>query len=283
MARQRIAELYGRSTGDYGVDWRETIDLALCPYLGRRCLKTRKSEPGITIGTCSVEHTRIESPVMICPSRLLQKRRIFADSMHLIASHEPGNDLHLVPEFSIPGGSVDYVLASVRSDRVVDFVGIELQTLDTSGTVWPERQRFLVSAGADEVAASASSKRFGMNWKMTSKTTLLQLHHKLGTFEHVNRRLVLVLQDHLLSYMRREFRFDHLVSPASAGDSLQIHAYRLVTKGRGHELRLGERASTDAEGIAAALDLQAESMIGLEPILAGIESRLSADTLLELA
>ena len=43
---------------------------------------------------------------------------------------------------------------------------------------------------------------FGMNWKMTAKTILVQLHHKVDTFENLNRKLVLVLQQPLLDYMR---------------------------------------------------------------------------------
>jgi hypothetical protein len=34
---------------------------------------------------------------------------------HLLTQHEPGNELHIIPEISVPGGSVDYVLASVKS------------------------------------------------------------------------------------------------------------------------------------------------------------------------
>jgi len=60
-----------------------------------------------------------------------------------IDTHEPGNELHIVSEVSIPGGSVDYFLVSAKDGKVKDFVGIELQTLDTTGTVWPERQRLL--------------------------------------------------------------------------------------------------------------------------------------------
>ena len=40
---------------------------------------------------------------------------------------------------------------------------------------------------------------------MTAKTILVQLNHKIATFEHLSKRLVLVLQDCLLDYMRREF------------------------------------------------------------------------------
>jgi hypothetical protein len=43
---------------------------------------------------------------------------------------------------------------------------------------------------------------FGINWKMTAKTTLVQLHHKIQTFEELGKHLVLVLQDGLMNYMR---------------------------------------------------------------------------------
>ena len=58
-----------------------------------------------------------------------------------------GNELHVVPEMTVPGGSIDYCLASVHLGKVVDFAGIELETLDTTGTVWPERQCFLHQHG----------------------------------------------------------------------------------------------------------------------------------------
>jgi len=86
---------------------------------------------------------RSESDIIICPHRLLEKRRLFMDCLHLLTLHEPGNDLHIISEVGIPGGSVDYFLVSVRNNSVRDFVGIELQTMDTTGTVWPERQRLL--------------------------------------------------------------------------------------------------------------------------------------------
>ena len=74
---------------------------------------------------------------------------------------------------------MDYFVVSVRGDRIADFVGVELQTLDTTGTVWPERQRLLAELTVRrEDNEEASSKPFGMNWKMTAKTILVQMHHK---------------------------------------------------------------------------------------------------------
>jgi hypothetical protein len=66
-----------------------------------------------------------------------------------------------------------------------------------------------------------------MNWKMTAKTILVQMHHKAQTFQHVNKKLVLIVQDRLLDYMSGEFKFDHLHTPASIGDAVHFHAYRM--------------------------------------------------------
>ena len=76
-------------------------------------------------------------PVMICPFRLLERSQVFMDCVHLLTLHEPGNELRIVPEVAVPGGSIDYCLVSVRRGKPRDFVGIELQTMDSTGTVWP--------------------------------------------------------------------------------------------------------------------------------------------------
>lgn len=269
----RIAELYGLPT-DRGDDWAAVVGSQNCPFLGRKCLKNRKSEAEVTIGTCTMRYGRSPAPIMICPFRLLEHRKIFHDCIHLLKQHEPGNELRIVAELPVPGGSIDYCLVSVRDGKAKDFVGIELQTLDTTGTVWPERQRFLlrhdIKVRRKDVA---SSKSFGMNWKMTAKTVLIQLNHKVATFEHLCRRLVLVMQDCLLDYMRREFSFGHIRGQRD-GDPMQFHAYQLAKDAGWLSLKLKERVSTDTEGVATCLGLQADTKVELQAILALIESRL---------
>jgi len=162
---------------------------------------------------------------------------------------------------------------------VVDFAGIELQTLDTTGTAWPERQRFLKSVGVKVKAKDTTSdSSFGMNWKMTAKTALVQLHHKVETFEHIGKHLVLVLQDHLMDYMRTAFTFDHLV-PARLGDAQQFHSYELAPDQHSFRLKLRERWSTDAAGIATCLGLKSHARVDLAHIIQSIEAKVSALTL----
>ena len=223
-----VVELFGHSTREKRHDWNKIIREQQCIFLNKRCYKVRKSDPGTSIGSCTVLYGKTPEPVIICPTRLIERRQIFTDCFHLLTTHQPGNELHIISEVSIPGGSVDYFLVSAQQGRVKDFVGIELQTLDTTGTVWPERQRLLRELGVPRKDENENSdKPYGMNWKMTAKTILVQMHHKIQTFEHINKKLVLVIQDKLLSYMTREFNFNHLKNPAAIGDSVHLHAYKM--------------------------------------------------------
>ena len=275
----KVAELYGNPTNQ-SLSWDDIASNQNCPFLSRKCLKNRKSEPDLTIGSCTVFYGREARNIIICPYRLLERSQIFTDCIHLLTLHEPGNELRIVPEIAVPGGSIDYCLASVRSGKVIDFVGIELQTLDTTGTVWPERQRFLQRHGVAVKDTDVISKKgFGMNWKMTAKTILMQLHHKIHTFEHLSKHLVLVAQDCLIGYMQREFSFEH-IQDARLGNPMHFHSYELLAEASGYRIQLIERWSTDANGIAQCLGLQTSPRVELEAMLRQIEERLSQSTLL---
>jgi Restriction endonuclease NotI len=275
----KIVELYGLHT-QVPASWAEVSSAQTCPFIGRKCLKIRKSDPSISIGTCTLRYRGID--IVICPHRLIERQQIFIDCIHLLSHRQPGDELKLVREIDVPGGSIDYCLVAVRDGRIVDFVGIELQTMDTTGTIWPERQRFLSENGVSiRKADRTSQKSFGMNWKMTAKTTLVQLHHKVRTFQSVNRHLVLVLQQPLLAYMRDSFQFDHLGS-ATLGDPMHFHSYDFEQGVDSRRLKLIERLSTDCDGVARCLGLQAESHVEIEAIIRALEAKLPTAVLLRI-
>ena len=277
----KVKEFFGIYTERNDVDWKNKISTQYCPYTEKKCVKVRKSSPDISIGVCSVKYSNYND-VMICPYRLLERHQIFIDCVHLLALHEPGNELHLLPEVSIPGGSVDYFLISLKKNKIVDFVGIELQTLDTTGSLWNERAKLIHEKGIEVDKADLSSKTFGMNWKMSAKTILIQMHHKIETFEHLGKHLVLVIQDCFSDYMAREFSFSHF-QQARQGDSVHIHSYSLdEINNTSLRLRLKNRISTDANGIALCLGLQAEAKIELEKLIHYLEVRISENTLIKI-
>ena len=274
----KVKELFGQYTKRNDVDWSAVLREQRCPYTEKKCFKVRKSNPSISIGVCTVNYSKYNE-VMICPHRLLERRQIFTDCVHLLTLHEPGNELHLIPEVTVPGGSVDYFLMSVRKEKVIDFVGIELQTLDTTGSLWSERTSLIRDKGLPVEDVDLQNKTFGMNWKMSAKTILIQIHHKINTFEHLGKHLVLVVQECFRDYMAREFSFSHM-NQARQGDSFHIHSYRLdEVSGDALRMQFSNRISTDSSGIALCLGLQAEAKVELETLIKYLETKISAKTL----
>ena len=293
MSNSRVSELFGRSLAastdiaeqripvsqPEAIDWDKVVTQQHCPLLGKRCFKVRKSDPSISIGTCIVRHGRAQEPLIICPARFLERHQFFFDCLHLLTTHRPGNELHVVADVGIPGGSVDYFLVSALKGKVKDFVGIEVQTLDTTGTVWPERQRALRTLGVDRIDdAEQSLKTFGMNWKMTAKTILVQIHHKIRTFENLDKKLVLVIQDKLLDYMQKNFVFSHIGS-AVIGHAMQFHSYRLSRDlTGGYRIDLNKRLSTNGDGVKKCLGLRSAQNIEMEEIHRILEDKISQES-----
>lgn len=275
----RITELFGFPTSDQSVEWPTVVSRQACPFTESRCVKTRKSQPEVAIGTCTVVPGRSSTTsLVICPNRLLARQQIFLDCVELMGPRKRGDELVLIPEVGIPGGSVDFMLTRLRGGRPIDFVGIELQSLDTTGSIWPERQALLQALGAaNPTPGVGDRKAFGINWKMTAKTILVQVHHKVQTFEHLGKHLVLVVQDALMDYIAREFKTDHLASPGEANHAMQFHAYSLVDGRDGQlDLKLAKTFSTDGDGVATCLGLQAESRVSLSAIEGALSARMGS-------
>lgn len=185
----RVNEMFGLYTnGEEFPDLHKVLISQICPFTGSRCYKTRKSDPGTAIGTCSLCFNNVEQPILICPEPLTQGGKVFNDCLSFIASSIAGTDLYLVPEVSTPAGRIDYVLTAVKNGRPVDFVAIELQTLDTTGSIWNERQSLLIEHGYDVDKGAARSNGASLNWKMTAKTILAQLLQKSQLFASIDQQ-----------------------------------------------------------------------------------------------
>ena len=267
----KISEFFGLNCKNDSLNFEAAMSAQTCPYTQRICTKMRKSDPSIKIGTCSVKYQNQD--IIICPFRLLEHNQVFIDCLHLLTRHEPGIELYLVPEVQIPGGHVDYFLVSAKDKKVKDFIGIELQTMDTTGTVWPERQKFLNEKGIVVSPVDLGNKSFGMNWKMTLKTILIQMHHKSETFEHLNKHLVLIIQKPLYERMRSDFKFDQ-IEGVRLGDPVHIHSYNFEEREQKLNLSLHVRVSTDSVGIANCLGLNAESKVELQDLIRILEPKL---------
>lgn len=115
-----VVELFGLNSTHTSVNWSQVVAGQQCPFIKKRCYKVRKSDPDTSIGTCTVLYGVENVPILVCPARLLERRQVFTDCLHLLTLHEPGNELHVVPEVRVPGGSVDYMVVSKSGNEIIE-------------------------------------------------------------------------------------------------------------------------------------------------------------------
>lgn len=171
-----------------------------CPFTGEECVK--KYQDGLPNGACSLKPAT-SGPVVCCPIRM------YADDYRVlleVAKSAFGSDVRLVrqirdaacdgndvvvfgkrwgKELRLPtrgsGGRyfVDWILALLnRKKKLKEFVAVEVQTMDTTGTYRPEVEALY--RGAPVSRASDA----GINWENVSKRILPQIIYK----GHVLRR-----------------------------------------------------------------------------------------------
>ena len=266
-----VNEMFGLYTnGPIFPDLSIVIETQECPFnRSGICTKMRKSDPDTKIGPCSLVFSSCDQPLLICPDRLTEGKRIFIDCLQYL--HITGGELYLIPEVKTSVGSIDYVLSVVRNGQVQDFVAIELQTMDTVGTIWDERQEMLADYELAEYYESKGRKA-GVNWKMTAKTILAQVIQKCQLLSNMNRKLVLVCQTPLLNYMQNNFNFSevHMQRPL---DVFNIHAYDYLSNGERMELMLAKQLSADLDGVERIMGANGKEDLELERINARILER----------
>lgn len=243
----------------------------LCPFSNKKCFKIRKSNPDQTIGSCIVSYKN--KPLIICPNRFLERDIIFKD---LTGFLKPGHEYRVVPEIKVPGGSIDYCLISLKRGKVLDFLGIEIQALDTTGSsgIWEAREDYFKGK-------LRTSYGYGVNWKMTAKTALIQLLHKTETFEELGKKIVVVMQDSLYDYISKEFDTSS-VKKGLNSNTVIFRIYTCVESRRNFSLVFAENRSTNSKGVATLVKLKETQKIEERDIIHNIENKLNESRVLKI-
>lgn len=195
----KVFEFFGFDPTDTSARPTEIRTSETCPFVGGRCIKAFKS--GLISGACTVKPETSE-PVIVCPNRMYANdyevlKRVatvsFGEGIRLCRGiedlHRDGKDVHVFgkrwgKELRLPGRRkgggyfVDWILALLNPERrLIEFVAVELQTMDTTGSYEWQVRTFL---GLPPVPV----KPAGINWENVNKRILPQLIYK----GHVLRR-----------------------------------------------------------------------------------------------
>jgi len=192
-----IFEFFGYRADDVSEVAKHAADTEICPISGDTCQKSFND--GAVSGVCAIKPITSE-PVICCPIRLYADDyrilsdiadRAFRPGLRLVAGrdavkyaadHEEecvavfgkgwGGELRL-PQKSKKGGYfVDWVLARLNSrGDLVEFVAVEVQTIDTTGTYRPGYEALKADRSVEKTTA-------GLNWENVAKRILPQLIYK---------------------------------------------------------------------------------------------------------
>lgn len=213
-----ILEIYGFHHTDTSKRAEHVRGIHQCPFLEKRCVKKGHTDPSVPLGYCSVKWNSPAGAIITCPNRLyfdsyeIFRRpimEVFGTSKNVRLKPEQGG-LH--PDFTM-----DWVVVKTDPNLgVLDFFGIEIQTIDITGTVYPAFAAYM--AGKDDW----KRKGYGINWANVWKRLLPQVVAKAQVYRHLGKRLYVLLQDSLLTYVLA--RGDLAKAPKHQGEII-FHSY----------------------------------------------------------
>lgn len=246
-------EFYGYPYFDNSAEAKRSYKEEHCPFLDQRCKKRRKSNNEITIGTCTLGYRkRGESeytPHVICPHRF-EADAIFDEIPQLFTTD---GELFRVPEISLLGTSIDYVMGKRDPDtgEILDFAGVEIQALDTTGKVWNHKMAYETGADMEDVDDS-----YGINWAMSITKTMMQQAWKKGqAFQEWGENIVFLLQDVSLEYLRQNANTSRL-EVAKEENPVHFYSYSLNFDYNDEQYKwaIDEKVSSDLQGISQMMD-----------------------------
>jgi hypothetical protein len=171
-----------------------------CPFINSECTKRSHLING-PFPVCSIarwilsgKNRHNEGPICICPNRLYQAD-IFKDVIKHCWPGEKPKKYKVAYEVSLSSlGKIDCVLAEINShNKIGQFVSVELQTVDITGTYFPAYDAFINSRMLD------SQPKYNFNWRNVYKRYIMQLIFKGFSHHHWNTRIVAVMQDVLVN------------------------------------------------------------------------------------
>lgn len=178
----------------------------LCPFINSECTKRAHRLEG-PYPVCSVWH-RKRAPRLIttCPKRFFQADLV-ADVLQHCWPGSPPTNPRVAYEVSMEKfGTVDMVIADLdtATGTIREFVSVELQAVDLSGSVEPAYSGVLNSAESVEVS-------YGVNWGNVRKRYIEQLVSKSFYHNRWGTRVIAVMQTPLYDRLRAHIQFDELV------------------------------------------------------------------------
>lgn len=252
-----IIEAFGHSPYDLSPEVRMLWNLGACPFTNSKCIKTN-SDRTITYGTCSVSNR--DSSVIICPNRFyandykvlkdIASNRFghlpfylfgdyIRDRVEIFSGDSPcvvALGRHSGKEVQVAGMSMDWILAVVHKGELVEYLGIEVQSLDITGNYRDNWNSF--NSLKDDPVTEISPSNHGLNWANVRKRLMPQLISKGNLYaqsEYVKNGIHFVAPEAVYK------KFEEIIGPIPYQDKPSQETMTVRTYELGPEKEAGEQ------------------------------------------
>lgn len=245
--KRDLVEIFGYAPDDLSKDVRLLWDMGACPFLNRGCTKHNHDQT-ITYGTCSVTAPGDDN-IIICPNRLYADkyaalRRVahhaYGDFIPFLMYEEFIENRASVKECIVALGmnsgkevklgralSMDWILARVKDHRLIDYTGIEVQSIDITGNYRDAWHGYKNLKTSDDVTPSSGH---GLNWANVHKRLIPQIIRKGLVYSRSNivtNGMFFILPDVVYN------KFEDIIGTNlphvknASKDTLTVHTYKL--------------------------------------------------------
>lgn len=213
----------------------------ICPFLDSRCVKRSTQRRGEAYPICSLWRGAPADPttrrqdakanlIAVCP-----KRFYAIDFFRDVVTHcwpgPPPDQTVITREIKMEGfGNVDFVIAEVKDEKIGQFLSVELQTVDITGSAFPAYEA--ICDGYDMPVRSGH----GFNWKNVYKRYITQLIHKGFLHQHWRSKIIAVIPDQVYDEIWKHGKFVVAQDVRDIQTSIVFMTYRLEAD----PTRLGE-------------------------------------------
>lgn len=194
--KKDLVEIFGYAPDDLSKNARSLWNIGGCPFVNKPCIKINHDQ-SITYGTCSV--TSPYGDIIICPNRLYANnyetlKRVsndaFGDIPFLLFEQyiEKRTELNeCIVALGKNSGkevqvgrhlSMDWVLAKINNTKLVEYVGIEIQSIDITGNYRDAWHGYKNLPNTNISIDDIPSSNHGLNWANVHKRLIPQLIRK---------------------------------------------------------------------------------------------------------
>ncbi len=244
--KKDLIEVFGYAPDDLSPQCRSLWRLSACPFINKQCTKTNH-DSSVIYGTCSV--TSAFGDCVICPNRLYERdyavlrsigKEVFDSSLDfymyeqfiplrenmksciVALGQNSGREVKIGTNLSM-----DWVLAKIENGQLIEYVGVEVQSIDITGNY---RDAWHSYKNLTDQTQLIPSSGHGMNWANVHKRLIPKIIRKGLIYSRSNlvkSGLYFVVPD--IVYLKFEGIIGSDIPLLAEGgkDVLTIHTYEL--------------------------------------------------------